>query len=171
VKLEYVAQEEQLGTGHALLLAEDELRGAGFMLSWGDILAGKENYPALRKFHEEKGFEITVTMNPVDDPYAGAAVYVDGDRVKKIIEKPEKGTSDTKWNHRGIFMLGPVIFEELKELEQSPRGEYELPQAVGNLVEKGVPVGGMPVIGFTSDIGTQEEFREYENYLKTGGNK
>ena len=166
MKIEYIQQAEQLGTGHALLLAEDKLRDGRFMLSWGDILAQPENHTALVDFHRSNNFKATITMNPVDDPYAGAAVYVDGNRVTGLVEKPPKGESTTNWNHRGIFVLEPEIFDELKSLEKSPRGEYELPQAVAAMIEKGKPVGGMPVIGFTSDIGTKEEFREYEEYLE-----
>lgn len=165
MKLQYIEQKEQLGTGHALRLAEDFLKDGDFMLSFGDVMADHANYSALKKFHEEKGFVITITLNPVDDPYAGAAVYVDGDRVTALIEKPPRGTSTTNWNHRGIFMLNPIIFDELATLPLSARGEYELPVAVNNLIEKGTPVGAMAVSGLSSDIGTKEEFTSYEKYM------
>lgn len=160
MRINYIQQTEQLGTGHALRLAEDRLSGSDFMLSFGDVITDNDNYPALSCFHRENGFDITITMNPVDDPYAGAAVYIDGKRVTALIEKPPKGESNTPWNHRGVFMLGPVIFDELRTLEKSSRGEYELPVAVNNLIEKGLKVGGMPVSGLSSDIGTKEEFEE-----------
>jgi len=166
MKITYYEQKEQLGTAHALLLAEESLKGGTFMMSWGDILCEQENYPALRGFHESNCFKATITLNEVDDPYAGAAVYVKDGRVERIIEKPPKGVSTTKWNNRGIFMFEPVIFDEVHSLEISPRGEYELPQAIGKMIEKGIPVGGMPIAGFNSDIGTIEEFHEYEDYLK-----
>jgi UDP-N-acetylglucosamine diphosphorylase / glucose-1-phosphate thymidylyltransferase / UDP-N-acetylgalactosamine diphosphorylase / glucosamine-1-phosphate N-acetyltransferase / galactosamine-1-phosphate N-acetyltransferase len=167
MKITYYEQKEQLGTAHALLLAEEALKNAAFMMSWGDILCEPENYPALREFHEKNNFTATITLNEVDDPYAGAAVYVRDGRVTEIIEKPPKGQSTTKWNNRGIFVFQPEIFDEVHSLEMSPRGEYELPQAIGKMVDRGVPVGGMPVTGFNSDIGTIEEFHEYENYLKS----
>lgn len=165
MNLKYIEQKEQLGTGHALRLAEDFLKDGDFMLSFGDVMTDHVNYPALKKFHDEKGFVITITLNPVDDPYAGAAVYVDGDRVTALIEKPPKGTSTTNWNHRGVFMLNPIIFDELATLPLSARGEYELPVAVNNLIEKGTPVGAMAVSGLSSDIGTKEEFTSYEKYM------
>lgn len=165
MRMRYHWQEKQLGTGHALLLAEEILNKGDFMLSFGDVLMRNENYPALRRFHERGGFEISVTLNPVLDPYAGAAVYMKGPRVEALIEKPPRGESRTFWNHRGLFVLGPSVFDELKSLEKSPRGEYELPVAVNNMIQRGVPTGAMAVSGHTSDIGTQEEFRQYESYL------
>jgi len=165
MKIRYHEQKELLGTGHALLLAEKELAGCTFMLAFGDVLVDPENYAALVGFHERGGFDASITLNHTDDPYAGAAVYMDGDRVTRLIEKPPKGTSTTNWNNRGIFVFTPVIFDEVRALKKSPRGEYDLPTAVNQLVEKGRPVGGMPITGFNSDVGTKEEFREYEEYI------
>lgn len=165
MKLRYFEQKELLGTGHALMLAEEELKGETFLLCFGDVLVDPENYKALVDFHREGGFETSITLNHVDDPYAGAAVYMDGDRVVKLIEKPPKGESATNWNNRGIFVFTPIIFNEVRALKKSPRGEYDLPTAVNRLVEKGRLVGGMPVTGFTSDVGTKEEFAMYEEYI------
>lgn len=163
--IRYIEQKELLGTAKALLLAEEVLKDETFMLGFGDVLVDLENYRALAEFHRKGGFEATITLNHVDDPYAGAAVYMDGGRVVKLIEKPPKGTSTTHWNNRGFFMLTPVIFKEIHNLKVSPRGEYDLPTAVNMIVERGGLVGGMPIEGFTSDVGTKEEFREYEEYL------
>jgi NDP-sugar pyrophosphorylase family protein len=165
MKIRYYEQKELLGTGHALLLAEEELKGVDFMLAFGDVLVDPENYRALVGFHDRGGFEASISINHIDDPYTGAAVYMDGDRVVRLIEKPPKGESTTNWNNRGIFIFKPAIFDEVHALKKSPRGEYDLPTAVNQLVEKGRLVGGMPVTGFTSDVGTKEEFKMYEEYI------
>ncbi len=165
MKLRYFEQKELLGTGHALLLAEEVLKNDTFMLGWGDVLMDAGNYPALVQFHENGDYEATITLNHVDDPFAGAAVYMDGDRVVDVIEKPLKGTSTTNWNNRGLFILSGTICDEVHALNKSPRGEYDFPTAVNQLVHKGRRVGGMPIKGFTSDVGTKEEFKEYEEYL------
>jgi NDP-sugar pyrophosphorylase family protein len=165
MRLSWLEQKELLGTGHALMLAEKELSGSDFMLGFGDVLVDHENYPALSEFHNRGGFDASITLNEVEDPYAGAAVYVDGDIVTKLIEKPPRGESTTRWNNRGLFIFTPDIFDEVRRLKKSPRGEYELPTAVNMLVENGKRVGAMPVTGFTSDVGTKEEFEEYESYI------
>ncbi len=165
MKVRYYRQEEQLGTGHALMLAEEHLQGNCFMLSFGDVLMSNNNYAALRRFHEKGRYDVSITLNPVLDPFAGAAVYMDGPRVKALIEKPPQGESRTFWNHRGLFILRPIIFNELKSLGKSPRGEYELPVAVNNMIQRGVPTGAMAVRGHTSDIGTRDEFKEYESCI------
>jgi len=168
--IRYFEQKELLGTGHALLLAEEVLKDDTFMLSWGDILMDIENYPELVEFHKKGGFEATITLNHIDDPYAGAAVYMEGDRVVNVIEKPPKGESTTNWNNRGLFILSQTIFEEVHALTKSARGEYDFPTAVNQLIQKGRPVGGMPIKGFNSDVGTQEEFKEYEEYILNKAN-
>ena len=44
-----------------------------------------------------------VGLNWVEDPWAGAAVYLDADnRIERIQEKPPKGTATTHWNNAGL---------------------------------------------------------------------
>ncbi len=165
MKLKYYRQTELLGTGHALLYAEKDLEDSIFMLSFGDLMLDRENYANLAKFHTENAFDATITLNPTNDPYAGAAVYLDGKRVVTMIEKPPKDQSKTYWNNRGLFMFTPAIFKEVHDLKLSTRGEYDLPTAVDNLAQHGGAVGAMAVTGFSSDIGTKEEFAIYEKYM------
>ena len=97
-------------------------------------------------------------VNEVDDPWAGAAVYVDEQwRVQKIVEKPPQGSSDTRWNNAGLGVLGPEIWPHVDALQPSARGEYELPQAIAALVASGANVGAVPVRGQWFDIGTAED--------------
>ena len=64
------------------------------------------------------------------DPHKGAAIYYDGLYCVNIIEKPRKGKSKSNYNNCGIYILSTDIFEVLKSLNPSKRGEVELPQAI-----------------------------------------
>lgn len=167
MSISYRRQEQQLGTGHAVALVRDFTADSEFMLCWSDIMCGAENYSALREFHDKGNFDATITLNEVDDPWEGAAVYMDGGMVRDIIEKPPRGESATNWNNRGIFVLGPVIYEELEKLKADKRGEYNVPDAVQNLILRGMRVGGMPMPGPSSDVGTVHALKEWEDYLKS----
>ena len=164
--LTYRRQLEQLGTGHAVNLVRDYTGDEPFMLCWSDIMCGAGEYAALRAFHAAGGFDASITLNEVDDPWEGAAVYMDGDRVKDIIEKPPKGQSATHYNNRGIFVLEPVIYEDLARLKADARGEYNVPDAIRAMIRRGLRVGGMPLSGPSSDVGTLDALKDWEQRLQ-----
>jgi dTDP-glucose pyrophosphorylase len=95
-----------------------------------------------------------VGLNYVDDPTAGAAVYREGDRVTRVVEKPPPGTSTSNWNLAGVNVFTSQVFDALDRITPSPRGELELTDAIAKLIEKGHEVRGVELHGFWSDIGT-----------------
>ena len=156
LRLRYVRQEQPDGTARALNLARDWLGADQFFFGWGDILVRPENYRNVVR--AARLADAAIAVNHVDDPWAGGAVYVDeANLVQRIIEKPPKGTSTTNWNNAGFGVLGPEIWPEIDRLQPSPRGEYELPQAIAALVESGARVAAVPVEGDWFDIGTPED--------------
>lgn len=164
----YIRQAQLLGTGDALLHAADFPDGP-FLVSFGDILMHRSNHANLRAFFESGDWSASISLNVEDDPYMGAAVTLDGDRVVRIVEKPPKGTSGTPYNNRGVFVFRPEIFDRLRRLTPGPRGEIELTSAIEAMVEDRLRVGGFVVRGPSSDMGTLEAILEYEAHL--GGAK
>lgn len=155
VTLRCVRQIEVNGTATALKLARPYLGAGPFFAGWGDIVVDSANYPRVIEAAATTGSALA--MNPVDDPWAGGAVYVDDAmRVTRLVEKPAKGTSSTGWNNAGLFVLPPEIWRFVEALEPSPRGEYELPQAIAAMIHAGVPTIGVPIEGPWFDIGTPD---------------
>ncbi|MBI2767071.1 MAG: nucleotidyltransferase family protein [Chloroflexi bacterium] len=156
IAIDYVRQEQQDGTAHALLLARELLADEPFFWSWGDILVESLSYRrVLRAAALADG---VLGVNDVDDPWAGAAVYVGANgRIGRIVEKPPKGTSRTRWNNAGFGVLGPEIWPEIERLEPSAAGEYELPRAIAALIAGGANIVAIPVEGPWFDIGTPED--------------
>ena len=72
-------------------------------------------------------------------------------------------TSRTRWNNAGIFVFSPLIFTYAARLPASPRGEYELPQAIAAMLSDGRSVRACPVRGFWSDLGTPEDLAAAED--------
>lgn len=156
--LSYRRQQEATGTAPALLLARDAIGDQPFLLSWGDILVEPGAYRRLADDFRAHPGDALLSLNAVDDPWRGAAVYADGDgTVRRIVEKPARGTSTTRWNNAGIFVLAPAVFDFAARLPRSERGEYELPQALAAMVEAGRRVRALPLDGFWSDLGTPED--------------
>jgi NDP-sugar pyrophosphorylase family protein len=158
LEVDYCRQERTEGTARALLLAERRVGPEPFLVGWGDILVEPVFYGEFVRAFEAKPCDALLAVNEVDDPWQGAAVYVNADwRVTKLVEKPTRGTSTTRWNNAGIHIFTPSIFDYARRLAASPRGEYELPQAVARMISDGRLVRAFPVSGFWSDVGTPED--------------
>mgnify|MGYP005846143119 FL=1 len=156
LQLQYVWQEKPEGTAAALLLASGHIGSHPFFLTWGDVVVSPANYRALCERFLRQPCAGWIGINAVDDPAAGAAVYLDGERVCRMVEKPPPGTSRTRWNNAGLGIYQPLLLDYAAALPPSPRGERELPQAVQAMIAGGHEVRAYPIRGFWSDLGTPE---------------
>ena len=152
VKLEYIWQEVAGGTGAATLLAENFIAGEPFFLSWGDIVVGPQTYQNVARAWHEEHPDAILSLNYVEDPWEGAAVYVEDGFITHIVEKPPRGTATTHYNNAGIFIFGPELMEILKETPDSQRGEKEVPDAIQTLLSRGARIRGLEVEGYWSDV-------------------
>ena len=143
------------GTARAATLARTFLSGEPFLFAWGDILVQPPNYRAA--IDASHGVDGSLCVNPVADPSAGAAVYVDASGlVTKLVEKPPPRTSTTTWNNAGIGVLPPDIWPHVDALGPSSSGESDLPSAIATLIAGGARLRAVPVNGPWFDIGTPE---------------
>src|SRR5215831_18440065 len=154
----YCRQARADGTARALLLAQPFIGPDPFALSWGDILVPAAFYRYFLDRFVEQPCDAQLAVNEVDDPWRGAAVYVRADwRVERVVEKPPRGTSATRWNNAGVLLLTEMAFDYARRIDPSPRGEYELPQALARMVCEGRAVRAVPVRGAWSDVGTPDD--------------
>jgi NDP-sugar pyrophosphorylase family protein len=160
-------QVVQDGTARALLLARDAVGDQPFLLAWGDILTDRSNYPGLLRSFTESGADAVLSVNWVEDPFRGAAVYFDEQgRIERIHEKPPRGTATTHWNNAGIAVFRPLVFDYAAAVRRSPRGEYEIPDAIGAMIAAGLEVRAFPLQGAWTDVGTPEDLRRAEEWLR-----
>jgi len=160
--VEYVHQAEQKGLGHAIHTAHAQLSQSAFLMTYGDIMLSPDNYGRILEIYntvQKPNLAAVMGLNFVDDPWAGAAVYVDADNtVLRIEEKPPKGTATTHWNNAGLFLFEPILFQYTAQLQPSPRGELELPDALTALMAAGYTLQGMPLTGEWRDVGTPQDY-------------
>ena len=162
VRLRYVVQENTDGTGSAALLGKDFAGSDCVLLTFGDILADASTYRAI--FELAEGVAGVLAVKEVNDPHRGAAVYVEGDRITRIVEKPPQGTSTARFVNAGIYCFGPAVFEELEGIPLSPRGEYELTDAIQQLLAGGAHLRWHRIEGFWRDIGRPEDLAAAGEY-------
>jgi NDP-sugar pyrophosphorylase family protein len=167
IEIAYRRQERRDGTARALLRGRDAVGDRPFLLAWGDILTDRRNYPALLARFSELRPDGLLAVNWVEDPCRGAAVYVDArSRIERIVEKPPPGTAKTHWNNAGIGVFTPELFAYAESVPPSPRGEYELPDAISGMIADGRAIHAFPLEGFWSDVGTPEDLERAECLLR-----
>jgi UDP-N-acetylglucosamine diphosphorylase / glucose-1-phosphate thymidylyltransferase / UDP-N-acetylgalactosamine diphosphorylase / glucosamine-1-phosphate N-acetyltransferase / galactosamine-1-phosphate N-acetyltransferase len=159
VTIQTIRQQHLNGTGAAMLAARPLLANEDrFVFGWGDILMDGANYPRFATTSQDADCDLLLAVNDIDDPWRGAAAYVDSEmRVRRLVEKPPRGTSSTRWNCAGLFSASRTIFDYLDRLAPSSRGELELPQAIAAMIAAGRMVRAFEVRGFWSDVGTFED--------------
>jgi len=156
VRVSYLHQENPAGgTGAAALLGEEFVAGERFLLTFGDLLITPANYRALVESYLSRPTSGRITANWIPDPSAGAAITIgEGERMVRIVEKPPKGAAESNWNNSGIFVFTPAIFDAIRRIPLSPRGELELTAAIQLLADEQGDVTVYRLEGLWSDVGT-----------------
>jgi NDP-sugar pyrophosphorylase family protein len=164
VSIKYINQDKQNGTGAALHLAREFVGSDSFFFTFGDVLTPQENYGGMIAYARKNKCSVLMGLNRVDDPYRGAAVYIDADNnIVRMVEKPPKGTSTTNLNNAGLMILSHEIFDYTARLRLSPRGEYELTDVFGMIRDDGKVLKGYVLSGYWKDVGTPEDLAIMNN--------
>ena len=169
VKLEYLYQKELLGTANAVSLAERFVRGERFFVVNGDTLVDKESLNALLKRYGElsstKDFGGVLATIDVEEPEQFGVVFVKGDRVVKVVEKPKRVKG--KLANAGLYVFDPAIFDAIRKTKKSVRGEYEVTESVQILINSGRAVYTSP-LKLWADIGRPWDLLVANEYFLRG---
>ena len=166
VGVRFVRQAEPLGTAHALRAARDLLGEAPFLVTWADVIV--EPRPYRRVADAAAGHDAAVVVNHVADLSAGGAVTFAEGLVTDVTEKPGPGAG---WNLTGILALDPHVWPYIDAVEQSVRGEYELPEAIDAWIDDGASIAAVPVDGEVFHIGTPEGLAATSSYFSGETNR
>lgn len=140
VSITYGVQEVQDGTGKAPELAAEWIGSSRFLLTYGDILIEAEDYGYLNDHFDGDG---VIALKAGEDLSKGGAVVLNDEGwMIDLVEKSTNPPPNSYYN-AGIYILTPRIFDFTRKLEKSPRGEYELTDALKNLVRDGGKLRGV----------------------------
>ena len=152
MSVSYVHQEERKGTAHAAGYAREFVGEDSSILMNGDIMLGPGSFEGLISYHEKGGYDLTLSVRPVDDPSAYGVVAVEEGKAVKLIEKPTKDQMVSNLVNAGLYIVSKLLMDAIDKTKASPRGEYEITDSIGMLIEKG-NVGSYSLPSWWLDIG------------------
>ena len=143
LRINYVVQEEQKGTGHAVNQMKDKISEPFYCLN-GDILINQNN---IQRLSDKKKHIVMMTTKVDDGANFGAVESKNG----HLISVKEKGVSGKASINAGIYLFNSEIFKALANIKKSIRGEYELTDALESIASN---VKVVEYEGFWKDIGS-----------------
>lgn len=151
--LEYTYQEGEGGIADALSLAEDFVDGDKFTVVLGDNLLEKGIRHGVEAF-QNQAEGARIFLKAVDHPWEYGIATVEGKRITKIIEKPKDSTSNLAVI--GVYMYPADVFEFIKGLTPSARGELEITDVNNRYIAQGAMQYDL-VDGWWMDAGENAE--------------
>jgi len=130
----YTYQEGEGGIADALKLCEHFAEGQRIVVILGDNIIQDDISPYVRKF-EEQDSGARILLKEVDDPERFGCPELDGDRIVRIEEKPQKPAS--RYAVTGIYMYDRRVFDFCKRLKPSARGELEITDVNNAYIKEG----------------------------------
>ncbi len=163
-RTEYVLQAEQLGTGHAVMQAEDLLADkAGMTLvACGDTpLFTAETFNKLFDYHEAHHDAATVLTAQADNPFGYGRVIRNSDgEVEKIVEQKDATEAEARVDeiNTGVYVFdNQKLFESLHKVNNdNAQGEYYLPDVIGILQSEGEKIGAYEMDDFAESMGVND---------------
>ncbi|WP_214885813.1 MULTISPECIES: bifunctional UDP-N-acetylglucosamine diphosphorylase/glucosamine-1-phosphate N-acetyltransferase GlmU [unclassified Exiguobacterium] len=163
-RVEYAVQEQQLGTGHAVQMAEAELAGksGATLVVCGDTpLLTAETLEALLAHHEAQQAKVTVLTAIADDATGyGRVIRGEDGNVTKVVEHKDASETELAINeiNTGTYVFdNELLFDALKRVgNNNAQGEYYLPDVIAIAKESGEVVAAHTAPTFDETIGVND---------------
>jgi glucose-1-phosphate thymidylyltransferase len=166
--INYTYQEGEGGIAEALGLAEFFASGEKICVILGDNIIEKNIRRAVEGFRKQKE-GAKILLKEVPDPERFGVAELEGDRISRIEEKPKKPRS--RYAVIGIYLFDKEVFEFIRTLKPSGRGELEITDVNNRYIEKGLMTWDI-LEGWWTDAGTFESLlRANQLVAETGANK
>lgn len=166
MKITFVIQEKPLGLGHAILQAKKAINGEDFAIILGDDLVYNEGDSAIKqlinqynKLHKsvigvQKVEHKNVSKYGIVDPLTVNGRLIN---VKTFVEKPSIEEAPSDFAMVGRYVFTNKLFDELENIKPGKNGEYQLTDAMINLLTK-EEVYAYDFEGIRYDIGSKEGY-------------
>jgi glucose-1-phosphate thymidylyltransferase len=154
-KIRYILQSRPKGIAHAISLCQKYVGENPFVVYLGDNLLKGGTKDFAENF-KSSNYDAMILLCKVENPCLfGVAKFGENGKLTRLIEKPKQPPSN--YALTGIYFFKPIIFEMIKMLKPSWRGELEITEAIQLLIDKGYNVGHQFVKSWWKDTGAPED--------------
>ena len=155
VKIEYVLENQRMGTAGALSLLKERPKDDFFVMN-GDLLTNV-NFEYLHEYHKDSNALASICIRKYEMQVPYGVVNVRANKVTSIEEKP----TQSFFVSAGIYMFSPIVLDFI------PKGVfYDMPTLLGELLKQDFAVYPFFIREYWLDIGKMDEYRrandEYE---------
>lgn len=157
VRVTYISQEAPLGLAHAVLTAEEYLKGEPFVMYLGDNIIKDGIKDLVTEFRQQRPTS-QILLARVPNPTQFGVAELEGGRVIRLEEKPKTPKSDLALV--GVYMFDETIFHAVHSIKPSWRNELEITDAIQWLIDNGYKVVPHIVNGWWKDTGKLEDMLE-----------
>ena len=166
--INYTYQEGEGGIADALRLAEHFADGGPICVVLGDNIIETNIIRACEEF-AERPQGARIILREVSDPERFGVPVFDGDRIVRIEEKPKEPKS--RFAVIGIYMYDATVFDRIRRLRPSGRGELEITDVNNQYLEEGT-LSYSVLEGWWTDAGTFDSLLRANNLVaQDGANK
>lgn len=155
-----VLQEQQLGTGHAVMQAEQYLKGKSdaVLIFYGDMpLLKRETFKSLIKKQTKNSGPVTILTMMAENPRGFGRIVRKADGTVQAIVEEQKATTEQlciRELNVGVYCVDSKwLWEALHKIKVSPKGEYYLTDLIEIAVSEGKPVQAVELADESEGIG------------------
>jgi dTDP-glucose pyrophosphorylase len=156
VSIEYVYEEEPLGTGGALGLLPASIPDLPLIMINGDVLTNLD-FSKLITFHNKKNSDATMCVREYEYQVPYGVVELEGNLVKGMAEKPIHHF----FVNAGIYVINPFIIQSVKE-----NIIIDMPTLLENNIANGKSVFNFPLNGYWLDIGRIDDYNRAQKDIE-----
>lgn len=150
VSIQYVHEDEPLGTGGALgLLPHNEIDQPMFVMN-GDLLTSL-NLHSFLEFHESHGSVATMCVREYEHQVPYGVITSEGSQIKSMVEKP----IHRFFVNAGVYLLDPVLVKSVE-----PGIRIDMPTLLEQQIDGGKAVNMFPIHEYWLDIGRMDDFHK-----------
>jgi len=158
VTVQYVHEDEPLGTGGALGLLPDDLGDLPLIVMNGDLLT-KVDFARLLDYHCARGVAATMCVREYEHQVPFGVISIDGIMITEMVEKPVQRF----FVNAGIYVLEPRLVQRVEA-----GNRIDMPTLLQSEIDQGGKVGTFPIHEYWLDIGRMDDFQRAQQDFSCG---
>ncbi|TGC07871.1 nucleotidyltransferase family protein [Methanolobus halotolerans] len=161
VHIDYVYEEQKLGTAGGVKNAEKYLRDEPFVVLGGDHVLNL-NLREMYRFHEMTDVLVTIGLLSIDDPREFGIADMDvNNRIHRFLEKPGSGEIFSNLASTGIYVCDPRIFDLIPANTKYDFAKDLFP----DMLRREIKINGLLARGKWTDVGNAAAYRQAQRWM------